>query len=355
MPADLQASAERESFKTLNSIRIPRPVRGLAIMLIVGIVISVLFLLFTPWVQTIHGFGRISALQPRDRMQNVTALVSGRINKWFVAEGDVVREGDPVVEIVDNDPQFISRLQAERDQLTAEARSIELQINVARRDVNRLVTLVAEGLSAQRDLELAQIKVADLQAGLAQVRAKKANADIEIDRQQAQIVRAPRDGVVQQVLVGDVGTFVNAADVLAAFAPSTTNEVAELFIDGRDVIFISPGRRVRLEFEGWPAVQVSGWPSVARGFFDGVVYSVDVAPSANGLFRVLVTPASDRIDWPPPPTLRLGAQVRGWVMMERVTVGYEIWRQLNDFPLEFPDSIALERSPPPAGGAGSSG
>jgi multidrug efflux pump subunit AcrA (membrane-fusion protein) len=346
---------DRAYFKTLESIRIPRVLRTMAIMLGVGVVISIAFLLFVPWVQTIHGVGRVSALEPRDRVQNVTALVPGRIAEWYVAEGVRVRKGDPVVRIVDNDPQFIERLKAERDQLDAEARSIEVQIEVAQRDVKRLRTLVAEGLSATRDLEIALLKVEDLRAKLAAVRAKQAGANIQVDRQQAQLVRAPRDGVVQQLLVGDIGTFVKEGEVLMTFAPSDTREVVELFVDGRDVIFIDAGRRVRLEFEGWPAVQVSGWPSIARGFFDGVVYSVDAAPAPSGLYRVLVLPAADRDDWPPAPTIRLGAKTRGWVMMETVTIGYEIWRQLNDFPLEFKRPIDREQRDPGAAPAETNG
>jgi multidrug efflux pump subunit AcrA (membrane-fusion protein) len=315
----------------------------------------VAFLLFVPWVQTIHGVGRVSALVPRDRVQNVTALVPGRIAQWYVAEGVKVKQGDPVVRIIDNDPQFVQRLEAERDQLDAEARSIEVQIEVAQRDVRRLRTLVAEGLSAMRDLEGALLKVEDLRAKLAAVRAKQAGAKIAVDRQQAQIVRAPRDGVVQQLLVGDIGTFVKEGEVLLTFAPSDTREVVELFVDGRDVIFIDAGRPVRLEFEGWPAVQVSGWPSIARGFFDGVVYSVDAAPAPSGLYRVLVLPAPEGTPWPPAPTIRLGAKTRGWVMMETVTIGYEIWRQLNDFPLEFKRPIDREQSDPGAAPAGNGG
>lgn len=339
---------DRAYFTTLNGIRTPRVLRSMAILLAIGIVIGVLFLLFVPWVQTIHGVGRVSALVPRDRVQNVTALVPGRIAEWYVAEGVRVRKGDPVVRIIDNDPQFVDRLKAERDQLDAEARSIEIQIEVAQRDVRRLRTLVAEGLSATRDLELALLKVEDLRAKLAGVRAKQASAKTQVDRQQAQLVRAPRDGVVQQLLVGDIGTFVKEGDTLLTFAPSDTREVVELFVDGRDVIFIGPGRPVRLEFEGWPAVQVSGWPSIARGFFDGVVYSVDAAPAPSGLFRVLVLPSPEGTPWPPAPTIRLGAKTRGWIMMERVTIGYEIWRQLNDFPLEFSRPIDREQTDPGA-------
>jgi hypothetical protein len=92
---------------------------------------------------------------------------------------------------------------------------------------------------------------------------------------------------------------------------------------------------VRLQFEGWPAIQFSGWPSVARGLFDGTVKSVDVAASSNGLYRLIVAPSPDKPPWPKEPAVRLGASVRGWVLMDTVKVWFELWRLLNDFPLQY--------------------
>ncbi len=43
--------------------------------------------------------------------------------------------------------------------------------------------------------------------------------------------------------------------------------------------------------------------------------------------------------WPGRRFVRLGGKVHGWVQGETVTVGYELWRQLNDFPLEFDQSM----------------
>ena len=55
----------------------------------------------------------------------------------------------------------------------------------------------------------------------------------------------------------------------------------------------------------------------------------------TGLFRVLVEPMPGKPAWPDDHFTRLGSRVRGWIQMETVSVGYELWRQLNDFPLEF--------------------
>ena len=91
---------------------------------------------------------------------------------------------------------------------------------------------------------------------------------------------------------------------------------------------------VRLQFEGWPAVQFSGWPELAIGTFGGRIRQVDAASGGAGKFRVLVEP-EERLTgdpWPDPQFLRQGNQAIGWVFLNRVPLGYEIWRRLNGFP-----------------------
>jgi hypothetical protein len=36
--------------------------------------------------------------------------------------------------------------------------------------------------------------------------------------------------------------------------------------------------------------------------------------------------------WPNENFLRFGARSRGWILLNTVSVGYEWWRQLNNFP-----------------------
>lgn len=323
-------------FHTLAAQRPPAVVRVVAGLVVVALVAAAAGLVLTPWVQTAAGTGSLIALDPRERVQTVTALVPGRVEQWFVQDGQAVRRGDPIARIADNDPNLLARLSAERDQVSAEIAAAEQAAAVARIDVGRSQQLFAEGLAARRDLEAAQIRVADLQAKAAAARAKLNRADVALNRQSAQLVLAPRDGRIQEINAAAAATLVSPGDVLASFAPEATVRAVELYMNGRDVPLIRPGRRVRLEFEGWPAVQFSGWPSVARGLFDGRVRALDATASRNGLFRILVEPAADRPPWPEARFLRLGAKVRGWVLMETVPAGYELWRQLNDFPLDFP-------------------
>ncbi len=114
--------------------------------------------------------------------------------------------------------------------------------------------------------------------------------------------------------------------------PDTEQRAVEIWVDGNDAALISPGRSVRLQFEGWPAVQFTGWPSVAVGTFGGRVAFVDATDDGNGDFRAVVVPDPDDEPWPSSRFLRQGARANGWVLLERVSVGFELWRLLNGFP-----------------------
>jgi RND family efflux transporter MFP subunit len=322
-------------FRTLATLRPPRVGVAIAWLVTVGIAAAVAILFLVPWLQTAQGRGQVVALDPGDRAQDVTALVPGRVERWYVHDGQHVNRGDPIARVVDLDPNLLSRLAAERAQVEAEIAAVRQSQAVATIDVGRTRQLLAEGLASRRDFEQAQIKVADAGAKLAESRAKLNRIDVQLNRQSAQLVRAPRDGRIQNLNAAAGGALVSAGTTLAVVAPERVERAVELLIDGRDVPLLRPGRPVRLEFEGWPAIQFSGWPSVAYGFFDGRVRTIDPNANMQGLFRILVEPMPGKPAWPGPRYVRLGGKVYGWVQGETVTVGYELWRQLNDFPLEF--------------------
>lgn len=322
-------------FTTLARLRPPRLARAVAWMVVVGIAAAACIMFFVPWVQTAQGQGQVVALDPDDRAQEVSALVGGRVERWFVQDGQHVDEGDPIARVVDVDPNLISRLQAERAQVEAEIAAVRQSQQVASIDVDRTRQLLAEGLAARRDYEQAQIKVADGAAKLAESRAKLNRIDVQLNRQSAQLVRAPRDGRIQNINAAAGGVLVSAGTVLATIAPERVERAVELYIDGRDLPVVRPGRAVRLEFEGWPAIQFSGWPAIAQGLFDGRVRAIDPTANADGLFRVLIEPLPGKPAWPDRRFVRLGGKVYGWIQGETVSVGFELWRLLNDFPLDF--------------------
>jgi hypothetical protein len=78
----------------------------------------------------------------------------------------------------------------------------------------------------------------------------------------------------------------------------------------------------------------AGWPSAAVGTFGGRIAAVDGADNGKGKFRVIIRPL-DAEPWPSDMFLRQGARTNGWVLLNEVSLGYEIWRQLNGFPPVF--------------------
>ena len=76
----------------------------------------------------------------------------------------------------------------------------------------------------------------------------------------------------------------------------------------------------------------------------GKVALVDPTDDGTGRFHILVAPKPDElrdgeiVEWPGPRWLRQGVQTRGWVLLQRVPLWYEIWRQLNGFPPALPSS-----------------
>jgi biotin carboxyl carrier protein len=264
--------------------------------------------------------------------------------------------------------------QAEQAVVAAEAARQTADLNLP-----RIVELADKGLRSARDRELAELDAARaraeesrataaLQASRAEVesllaernrvdkdtgasindaraqeqvaRAEVVSASTEmvrletrIARQQTQSVTAPRDAIVFRVLAQE-GQLVKQGDSLAELIPQTQSRAVEIWVDGNDAPLVTEGRSVRLQFEGWPALQFVGWPQAARGTFGGRVALVDAHDDGNGQFRVVVQPDDDDPtgSWPEASVLRQGVRANGWVLLEQVAVGYELWRRLNAFP-----------------------
>jgi len=72
------------------------------------VLLFLLIIIFVPWTQTVTVTGQMSAYTPYERPQDIEAQITGRIKKWHVFEGDQVKEGDLILELEDNDPNFMS-------------------------------------------------------------------------------------------------------------------------------------------------------------------------------------------------------------------------------------------------------
>ena len=172
------------------------------------------------------------------------------------------------------------------------------------------------------------------------------------------VVRAPRDGRIVRLLEVGAGGTVKAGDVMATIAPETADRMVELYLADNDAPLVAVGRKVRLQFAGWPALQVSGMPGVAVGSFGGTVAFVDpVTTAGKGAYggprtRVLIRPdrqtlPGGRVDdpWPAPDRLRPGTEAYGWIMLDSVPLGAELWRQFNRFPPRMPTEGTKVKDP----------
>jgi hypothetical protein len=244
---------------------------------------------------------------------------------------------------------------------------------VADDQLARRESLHREGLASLNDLQAARLKVQQAAAKTVEKRQELAAAAIELESVEAEYadklskvradrsatiadvaessveasklrnavdnlearaalytVTAPQDGYIVQALRAGVGEQVKEGEAIVSITPDGARHAAAIHVSATDVPLLATGRKVRLQFDGWPALQFSGWPAVAVGTFGGEIAVIDPVAGPDGRYRVLVRP--DPAEEPWPAELRQGSGVLGWAMLDEVRLGYELWRRLNGFP-----------------------
>ena len=99
-----------DSYKLLKKSRIKR----LSLWLIFGLLLIILICLFLPWTQNISAKGYVTTRSPEQRPQAIQSVIAGRLENWFVQEGDFVKKGDTIVFISEIksdyfDPDLLAR------------------------------------------------------------------------------------------------------------------------------------------------------------------------------------------------------------------------------------------------------
>jgi multidrug resistance efflux pump len=397
---------------------------------------SILFIiiLFLPWTQTIHSTGDVTALSPNNRPQTINAVIGGRIEKWFVQEGDFIKKGDTLVYLSEikseyMDPNLILRTESQikskessansymskitslDQQIDAliDSRIVKLaqannrikqsklkivsdsmdykanlkQYEIAVKQYERTEELKKQGLKSQTDLENKRLKVQEMEAKvvslenkllttrneflnaiselnsidadfrdkIAKSESEKASAlssfyDVEatVTKMQNQAsnysvrsgyyyVTAPQDGYISQALQNGVGETIKEGGAILSIVPTLSDYAVEMFVVPNDLPLLYVGNKVRLQFDGWPAIVFSGWPNVSHGTYGGVIAAIDNYIGTNGKYRVLVSPDPKDYKWP--NGLRMGVAIQGMVLLKNVPIWYEIWRKINGFPPNY--------------------
>ena len=401
---------------------------------LIGSALFGVIVLFLPWTQNVRGKGSLTSLRPDQRPQTIQSPIPGRIEKWFVQEGDFVHKGDTILFIseIKNeyfDPKLVERtgdqikakemsvvsyegkvkalnnqigaLATERglklqqaknkllqSKLKVQSDSIDLMaattnLEIAERQYNRTVQLQEEGLKAVTDVETKRLKLQETQAKLISQENKLLasrneilNASVEVSRvqseytdkisksqsdmytaqsgqydSQAQVtklenqftnyemrndmyyIKAPQSGYINKAIKAGIGETFKEGDKLVGIMPSVYDKAVEMFIEPLDLPLIHRGEKVRIEFDGWPAIVFSGWPNASYGTYGGTVVAVETFISPNGKYRVLL--AQDPEDQAWPDEIRVGSGASTIALLEDVPIWYELWRQLNGFPPNY--------------------
>ncbi len=185
---------------------------------------------------------------------------------------------------------------------------------------------------AQAKINSATAQLRKAQGYVAKTEKVLVALNVKLTQQKSQIVTAPWDGFIFKLETFQQGAIVKQGDPLFTLVPNTTDRAVEIWLDGNDASWVTVGRHVRLQFEGWPGIQLAGWPSIAVNTFGGLVAVVDSTDNGKGQFRILIRPDPDDRPWPTNRFLRQGVRTNSLVMLERVPLWFEVWRQLNGFP-----------------------
>ncbi|MFN4197467.1 MAG: HlyD family secretion protein [Flavobacterium sp.] len=228
-----------EEFETVHRMQEKSNYRRFNKTLLFSLIGAFLFL-FLPWTQNIQGTGFVTTLTPDQRPQTIHSMIAGRIEKWYVGEGQYVKKGDTILfisEIKDDyfDPNLIqntenqmkakqlsmesytdkvsvlnlqisameqerklklemARNKVEQSQLKVVSDSMDLeavktQLKIAQIQYNRAFQLEKEGLRALADVEDRRLKLQDAEAKIITQQNKflaakneLLNAKVEINR-----------------------------------------------------------------------------------------------------------------------------------------------------------------------------
>ncbi|MFM1802427.1 MAG: hypothetical protein RJA81_1779 [Planctomycetota bacterium] len=169
----------------LRLVQPPRRSRRLAGLILFCVILLPVALALIPWRQSVSGMGKIVALDPTERPQLIESPVSGRVTHWWVQEGNRVKAGDQLVEILDNDPNFMQRLMDQRTAISTKLKAYEEKINL-----NELqISLLEQARDLAVNSAKAQMDAAKERVDQAEQKLKAAQASLERDTLQVQRIR----------------------------------------------------------------------------------------------------------------------------------------------------------------------
>jgi len=197
------------------------------------------------------------SIQP-ERRADLRAEVSSVVLQVFKENGEVVRRGDLLVRLDDT---------AIRDSLASadeSVRAISQAFDQAERQVQRLKTLQAQGMTSMQALEDAEVRRNNAQSDLVAAKARVVSARQMLQRTE---VRAPFDGVVSDRKVSSGDTAQTGKELVKVIDPRSMR--FEGLVSADRMHELKLGQRVSFRVNGHP-----------QNDFDGTIKRIDAAANA---------------------------------------------------------------------------
>jgi multidrug resistance efflux pump len=169
-------------------ITLPKKESKKRLKILIWVIVAFFLMLFLPWTQNIRSKGMVTALRPDQRPQTIHSIIAGRIEKWYVAEGDYVSAGDTILRISEVKDEYFDSLLLPRtkqqvDAKTQAAQSYGEKVGALENQISALEqNNILKLQQARNYLKIAELKV---QSDSTEYMQSKVNYDIgkfQLDR-----------------------------------------------------------------------------------------------------------------------------------------------------------------------------
>jgi multidrug efflux pump subunit AcrA (membrane-fusion protein) len=95
--------------------------------LLYSLLLTCVIVLFLPWTQSVSMTGEVSVLNPENKPQQVTSRIAGRVEKWYIRDGDFVRKNDTIAFISEIKEEYMDSLLVQRSEAQVKAKEVSLR------------------------------------------------------------------------------------------------------------------------------------------------------------------------------------------------------------------------------------
>jgi multidrug resistance efflux pump len=169
-------------------ITLPKKESKKRLKILIWVIVAFFLMLFLPWTQNIRSKGLVTALRPDQRPQTIHSIIAGRIEKWYVAEGDYVAAGDTILRISEVKDEYfdsllLPRTQQQVDAKTQAAQSYGEKVGALE---NQIFALEQNNIlklqQARNNLKIAELKVQSDSMELVQAKVNYDIGKYQLDR-----------------------------------------------------------------------------------------------------------------------------------------------------------------------------